>query len=353
MSAEEVAFYRRHGAVVLRNVISDRELSLLRSGIAEVLERPSERANGGKFFEDFNRWPDVEPLEAFVRKTRLARIGSCLMGSSTAQLYHDHILVKESGTSSMTPRHQDLPYYDVEGEQFVSFWIPTEPVDEATCLEVVSGTHLGPWYMPRTFKTLEAKWFPEGSLPDCPVEGGSILRWSLNPGDAIAFHFLAVHGAPGVLTTASRRPVYSLRLMGGDCVYAPRPWVPSPDLGPLLAAPRTTITPLSPPRIPGSPLVGPLFPILYTTPVDVTRYPILGSPSRLAGLIARLRADYLSTGACVLPAFLTPVALSSALAEVRGALASVFFCRNGHNVFSVVIPLYPPPTLGIIAYARR
>ena len=47
-------------------------------------------------------------------------------------------------------------------------WIPVDPVPEAGCLELVAGSHLGPWLMPRTFLSKEARWFPEGSLQDLP-----------------------------------------------------------------------------------------------------------------------------------------------------------------------------------------
>lgn len=124
MSLEDVAFFQKQGAVVLRNVISSHELKVLRDGIDEVLRHPSPRAqiaseesDKGRFFEDFNRWTDVPQLELFVKGTQLGRIGACLMQSGTATLYHDHVLVKEAGTSARTPRHQDQPYYDVEGSQ--------------------------------------------------------------------------------------------------------------------------------------------------------------------------------------------------------------------------------------------
>ena len=38
----------------------------------------------------------------------------------------------------------------------------------AASLEFIAGSHLGPWLMPRTFMTNEARWFPEGSLADLP-----------------------------------------------------------------------------------------------------------------------------------------------------------------------------------------
>lgn len=51
--------------------------------------------------------------------------------------------------------------------------------------------------MPKTFLTEQAKWFPEGSLAEIPADptdgGAAALRWALEPGDAIAFHMLALH----------------------------------------------------------------------------------------------------------------------------------------------------------------
>ena len=50
----------------------------------------------------------------------------------------------------------------------VSAWIPVDPVPEDGCLELVAGSHRGPWLMPRTFLKKEARWFPEGSLAELP-----------------------------------------------------------------------------------------------------------------------------------------------------------------------------------------
>ena len=206
----------------------------------------------------------------------------------------------------------------------VSFWIPTEPVDEATSLEIIPGTHLGQWFLPRTFKTGLAKWFPEGCLPECPPydERRDILRWALQPGDCVAFHFLAVHGAPGVASTAPRRPVYSLRLIGSDVTFTPRSWITSPDLS------HSNDT-----RRPGVLLSGPLFPTLYTCPIDLQAYSLVGPTSMMAGLVGRLRALYLECGAVVLPGFLTPHALKVMRDEVQSAVGSAYVSSERHNVY--------------------
>jgi ectoine hydroxylase-related dioxygenase (phytanoyl-CoA dioxygenase family) len=50
------------------------------------------------------------------------------MGSRQVRLFHDHLLVKEPGTRQRTPWHQDQPYYNVEGFDNCSMWMPVEGV---------------------------------------------------------------------------------------------------------------------------------------------------------------------------------------------------------------------------------
>jgi ectoine hydroxylase-related dioxygenase (phytanoyl-CoA dioxygenase family) len=137
-----------------------------------------------------------------------------------------------------------------------SMWLPVDPVPFETSLQLIAGTHGGPWYLPRTFLDEQAKWFPEGSLrelPDFDVtdDRWRTLAWELEPGDAVFFNFLTVHGAPGV-TGQRRRRVLSVRFLGDDMVHAPRPWTTSPPFEGLeneLDA--------------GAPMIHPLFPKLY------------------------------------------------------------------------------------------
>ena len=146
------------------------------------------------------------------------------------RLYHDHMLVKKSGTMQRTPWHQDQPYYNIEGRQNVSFWIPVDPVPHEWTLEFVAGSHLGNWYLPRTFLKKEAKWFPEGSLKEPPdikadPDNYSVLSCALEPGDAVAFHMLTLHNGAG---TKALRRVFSVRMLRDDIRYAPLTWETSP-----------------------------------------------------------------------------------------------------------------------------
>ncbi|HEX5782125.1 MAG TPA: phytanoyl-CoA dioxygenase family protein, partial [Solirubrobacteraceae bacterium] len=127
--------FRRDGACVVRGLLDEREVARLREGVEENLASPSERAlegggdaGAGRFFEDFRNWTRIAAYEEVLRSSRLGEVAAALMGSSTARLHHDHLLVKEPGTTIRTPWHQDQPYYNIDGSDTVSFWIPLDPV---------------------------------------------------------------------------------------------------------------------------------------------------------------------------------------------------------------------------------
>ncbi|HEY3850536.1 MAG TPA: phytanoyl-CoA dioxygenase family protein, partial [Steroidobacteraceae bacterium] len=167
--------FQRDGAARIPRLFAPSEMAELEAGIELNLARLSPRAktasaatDPGRFVEDFCNWQDNPHYRRFIFDTALAETAGRLMRSTTARLYHDHMLTKEPSTRQPTPWHQDQPYYNIEGRQNVSFWIPVDPVSRASTLEFVAGSHLGPWLMPRSFMDAQAKWFPEGSLADLP-----------------------------------------------------------------------------------------------------------------------------------------------------------------------------------------
>jgi ectoine hydroxylase-related dioxygenase (phytanoyl-CoA dioxygenase family) len=263
VSRQDVEAFQADGAIMLRGILKPAEVALLQAGIEQNLAQPSPRAkvassrdDPGFFLEDFCCWQENDCYRRVIFESALAAAGGRLMRSTSARLYHDHMLTKEPGTRQRTPWHQDQPYYNIEGRQNCSFWIPVDAVARETTLEFVAGSHLGPWLMPRSFMDSEAKWFPEGSLADLPdIEADRrrhrILGWALEPGDAVCFHMLTLHAAPGV-SSGSRRRVFSLRLLGDDIRHAPRRWKTSPEFPGLTAALPA-----------GAPMEHPLFPLLW------------------------------------------------------------------------------------------
>lgn len=257
------ADFARDGAVVVRGALSAEQVALATEAIEAVLADPSPLAitasrpdDPGSFTEDFRNWERVPALRTLALDAGLGALAAELMGSATARLYHDHVLVKEPGTRQRTPWHQDQPYFNVDGSQTVSFWMPVDPVPEDGSLELVAGSHDGTWYTPRTFADEAAKWFPEGQLAELPDIDGEperyrVLRWALEPGDLVAFSMLSIHGAPGFVGPGRRR-VLSLRYLGDDVVHAPRPWRTSPPFPELDGA-----------LAPGTPMNHASFPLVH------------------------------------------------------------------------------------------
>ncbi len=254
--------YRRDGCVVVRGLFTTDEVELVRRGIERNLAEPgplfgvaSGDGDPGRFVEDFCNWERIDEYREIAFDSRAADVAGALMGSSVVRLFHDHLLVKEPGTQQSTPWHQDQPYYNVDGFDNVSMWMPVDPVPVDSTLEFLAGSHRSGWLMPRTFLTEQAKWFPEGTLAEVPdVEADrsafAIRAWALEPGDALFFHMLTLHHAYGVSGT-SRRRAFSLRFLGDDATHAPRPWRTSPPFEGLEA------------ELPaGAPMEHPLFPVL-------------------------------------------------------------------------------------------
>lgn len=250
--------FDRDGVVCVRELVDPELLGLGAAAIDAVMADPSPQAieasgrGDGRFFEDFCNWSRIEALETFVHRCAGSAVAADLLGARDLRLYHDHILVKEAGTAQVTPWHQDQPYYNVDGRQGVSMWLPVDPVPTSSSLHVVAGSHTGPWYVPRAFLDREARWFAEGELEELPdvaaMPPERLRTWALEPGDAIFFHFAAIHGAAG---TTERRRVLSLRYIGDDITFAPRPWVTSPPFPGLEDE-----------LLPGASLRGPRFPPL-------------------------------------------------------------------------------------------
>jgi ectoine hydroxylase-related dioxygenase (phytanoyl-CoA dioxygenase family) len=236
---ELIQTFQRDGAIVLRGVLSTMQLMQLENGIEDNLLdlsplaiQASEPDDPGRFVEDFCTWQNNAQYESILKDSALPFIARELMQSNTVRLYHDHLLVKEPGTRSPTPWHQDQPYYNVSGRQNVSFWIPVDPVPLESTLRLVAGSHEGTWYMPRSFRQHQAKWFPEGTLQELPgiedqPEKFRQLSWALEPGDCIAFHMLTLHASSGT-PPGNRRRVFSARYLGDDARHAIRPWRTSP-----------------------------------------------------------------------------------------------------------------------------
>ena len=236
VSQSDIDAFQRDGVALIKGLFAD-HVDTIRAGIERNMAEPGPYAaenlkagEGGRFFDDYCNWTRIPEFQDVVRNSPAAEVAADLMQSNSTQMFHDHVLVKEPGTSKPTPWHQDAPYYFVQGRQTVSFWSPVDPVQDAT-LRCVAGSH--DWDKP----VLPTKWLSEEDfypdadaympVPDPDAEGMKVVEWPMEPGDAVAFNFDILHGARGNQSTTRRR-AFSLRLVGDDARYVQRPGPTSP-----------------------------------------------------------------------------------------------------------------------------
>lgn len=236
ITQSDIDTFQTDGVVLIRGLFAD-HVEALRAGVARNMDAPGPFASNnekagetGRFFDDYCNWQRIPEFQEVIETSQAAEIAAQLMQSQSVQMFHDHVLVKEPGTSMATPWHTDGPYYFVEGSQTISFWSPLDPVKDAT-LRMVAGSHK--WEKP----VLPTRWVSEESffpneddympIPDPDAEGMRVLEWEMEPGDAVAFNYHILHGARGN-TATSRRRAFSLRLLGDDARYVERPGRTSP-----------------------------------------------------------------------------------------------------------------------------
>ena len=257
--------YATDGVVCLRGIVAPEWIARLREGVEENLRVPGRYAkrytpdgNPGGFFGDYCNWERIQAYRDFFYESPIKQAAAELMGSSKVNLYHEHVLVKEPGTREKTPWHHDQPYYPIDGEHVISFWIPLDPVEKRTCPEYIIGSHRwGRWFRPARFADQKAHSTATDSrfetIPDFEAERDRhrIVAWELAPGDCIAFHGLTVHGAPENLSTHRRR-AFSARFTGADARFVMREGFMSPP-PPERDGPT-----------PGMPMDCPVFPVLIS-----------------------------------------------------------------------------------------
>ena len=147
LTKKQVDTYKSDGAIIIRNLFKP-WINSLQTGFEKVLENPGPYArdnvtkNGeGRFFEDYCNWQRIPEFMNCIKESPGAKIVAEATGSKSIQVFHDHIFVKEPGTTKPTPWHQDMPYYCVDGEDTGSYWIPLDPVNRENTLQIILGSH--------------------------------------------------------------------------------------------------------------------------------------------------------------------------------------------------------------------
>jgi ectoine hydroxylase-related dioxygenase (phytanoyl-CoA dioxygenase family) len=237
VSEQDVRLFERDGVVCLRGLFDDEWCTRLHDAALRVMSsgagrvREAKPADGrGRFYSNVYL-ADLDPDFRALRDASPApEIAAALMRADTVRYFYDQIFIKEPGTSAPTPWHNDLPFWPFRGNDLVSIWIALTPVSKATSgVEYVAGSHKwNKWY--RAVTPDYDPRFMDMNLEECPnySEGAAdpairLLCWDMQPGDVLCHHPLTVHGATGNASPTQRRIGLSIRYLGRDVQWDPRP----------------------------------------------------------------------------------------------------------------------------------
>ncbi len=244
LSEDQVSTFQRDGALVLPGVLAP-WVDSISDGVARLEAEPDKFINenskigeDGHFWNSYCNWPDIPEFRSFIEQSPVASIAAQAMASNTAQIFHEHLVVKEPGTAKATPWHHDYPYYSIEGKQALSVWLALDSVPADGAVRFVAGSH-------RWGRLFQPRWFKDGcgygyddmeldNVPDIDAEQAAdpstyrILNWACEPGDAVLFDFRTLHGTSDAKLEHRRRG-FATRWMGDDVAYRERPVKTSPD----------------------------------------------------------------------------------------------------------------------------
>ncbi|MFO7169444.1 MAG: phytanoyl-CoA dioxygenase family protein [Chloroflexota bacterium] len=213
LTADQIAFYRENGYLLVKGMFSREECAALRQECHELIERLSAirsvDATWGSAREAVPEARDTKLLHchnvqfhsgAFTRlicDERFTGAAADLIGSPNVQLHHTKMFIKPPEKGSPFPMHQDAPYFPHDKHTMMAGIIHFDDAPlEKGCVRVVPGSHkngilehipTGGWHLP--FDE-----YPIDAATPCPAEAGDVLFFS----------YLTIHGS-GINTSSEAR----------------------------------------------------------------------------------------------------------------------------------------------------
>ena len=124
LSEEEVVSFRTNGVVKVSEAVDPSWIPELLTVADGQLTKPSKWVNDvnagaseNRLFTDRYLWRHNDVIHRFVHDSGCARLAAQAMGSNSARFYFDHLLIKKVNTPTITPWHQDAPYWPFRGKQ--------------------------------------------------------------------------------------------------------------------------------------------------------------------------------------------------------------------------------------------
>jgi ectoine hydroxylase-related dioxygenase (phytanoyl-CoA dioxygenase family) len=226
LSHEQISSYQIDGHIMLREVVSAREIEAFRPYIAQTVQAyaknyaPLEKRDtyGKAFIQVGNLWTQSEEVNHFVLASRFAKIAADLMGVNGVRLYRDQALFKEPG-GGHTPWHQDQIYWPLDTPHTITMWMPLVDIPES----VGSMTFVTESHRKGRISKLEISDESHKNLGEY-IEKKDLPTMSygaMKAGDATFHAGWTLHSAPGNLTSTMREVMTVIYMADGSIVSEP------------------------------------------------------------------------------------------------------------------------------------
>lgn len=156
ITAEQIAFYRANGFLILENFLAPEEVEHLRFAVAAAVTQMGKHKVAGEgnqelvegesyydkvFVQRLNLWKINPTIKKYFLSAKLGEMLCQLTGASGMRVWHDQTLQKQPWANP-TAWHLDNPYWSFHSREAVSIWVA---LDDATlqngCLYYLPGSH--------------------------------------------------------------------------------------------------------------------------------------------------------------------------------------------------------------------
>lgn len=228
LSETEIERFWSDGVIIVRDFYSEKWISTVREALNEICALQDDVAEAPKdprFRADAYTWHTNDRLRDFSLFAPTAHAVKQVLRSERINLFCDQIFVKQAHNGERTPWHHDFTFFPLSGNQIASVWTSADPVRTAeSALEFVVGSHR--W--PQRFRPLGVGGIVKSVAPLAPTpdfdtdrEDYQIASWDMQPGDAVIFHALTLHGSRGHPAGNRNRRAISTRWCGDDARFTP------------------------------------------------------------------------------------------------------------------------------------
>jgi hypothetical protein len=215
------AEFEARGWLILRNVVSDRDLGALNRIFDEVMAASVAAPHAGG--SGISLRPNACRAHAAMLRHLHAGVGEIagqLLGAPSVRLLQDALLLKRPSTNGSIALHQDYTYTGfLDPPAIVSVGLALNDASaESGCLHVVDASHT--WGLVGGFQILVGELQDDVSRWLSPAQQESVHReripLEVKAGDVTIHHCLALHGSDSNRSRRARKTIVT-HLFSGDC----------------------------------------------------------------------------------------------------------------------------------------